>query len=269
MKVKTGETMTPQQNDEAAGILLANWNATTRIDALPEAARPGDRAAGYGVAAALARLSGDTVAGWKIAATSEAGQKHINVEGPLAGRILSRRLLAPGATIPFENNLMKVAEAEFAFVLGRAMPERGTPYSQDEVMDAVSALRLSIEVPDSRYVDFTKVGAPSLIADTACAAWLALGPEVAADWRGLDLSSHQVTAYRNDEQAAVGSGKAVLGDPRIALTWLVNEAARYGGGVEAGQFVTTGTCVVPVKIESGDEIRADYGVLGTIDARIG
>jgi hypothetical protein len=29
----------------------------------------------------VARQSGDTVAGWKIAATSEAGQKHINVEG--------------------------------------------------------------------------------------------------------------------------------------------------------------------------------------------
>ena len=28
--------------------------------------------------------------GWKIAATSEAGQKHINVDGPMAGRILAR-----------------------------------------------------------------------------------------------------------------------------------------------------------------------------------
>ena len=158
---------------------------------------------------------------------------------------------------------------EFAFVLGKALPARDTPYERDEVLDAVTALHLSIEVPDSRYEDFTKVGAPSLIADTACASWLVLGPAVVADWRAIDLSTHTVTAYKNGAEAAVGSGKAVLGDPRIALTWLVNEAARYGGGVEAGQFVTTGTCVIPVPIARGDSIRADYGVLGTISAAIG
>ncbi len=261
--------MTPEKTDEAAAILLSNWQAVTRIDALPEACRPGDRAEGYAVAAALARLSGDTVAGWKIAATSEAGQKHINVDGPLAGRILARRVVAPGATIPLAGNLMQVAEAEFAFVVGRDLPEKGSPYSREEVMDAVTALHLTIEIPDSRYADFTKVGAPSLIADTACASWLAVGPAVDVAWRGIDLSAHQVTAFRNGSQAAVGSGKAVLGDPRTAMTWLANEVARHGGGLKAGQFVTTGTCVIPVKIESGDEISVDYGILGTIAVAIG
>lgn len=261
--------MTPEKSAEAASILLSNWRGVTRIDALPEACRPASREDGYAIAAALAVQSGDTVAGWKIAATSEAGQKHINVDGPLAGRILKGRVLAPGATIPLAGNLMRVAEAEFAFVLGTAMPGRGTPYSRDEVMAAVTAMHLTIEVPDSRYEDFTKVGAPSLIADTACASWLAVGPAVDVDWRGIDLSTHKVTAFKNGAEAAVGSGKAVLGDPRIALTWLVNEVARYGGGVEAGQFVTTGTCVIPVKIESGDAISVDYGVLGTIAVAIG
>ncbi len=261
--------MTPEKTDEAAAILLSNWKAVTRIDALPEACRPADRAEGYAVAAALARQSGDAVAGWKIAATSAAGQQHINVEGPLGGRILASRVVAPGATIPLAGNLMQVAEAEFAFVLGTDMPERGSPYEREEVMAAVTALHLTIEIPDSRYADFTKVGAPSLIADTACASWLAVGPAVDMDWRGIDFAAHQVTAFKNGAQAAVGSGKAVLGDPRIALTWLVNEVARYGGGLKAGQFVTTGTCVVPVKIASGDAISVDYGVLGTIAVAIG
>jgi 2-keto-4-pentenoate hydratase len=135
-------------------------------------------------------------------------------------------------------------------------------------MDAVTALHLSIEVPDSRYADFTKVGAPSLIADMACPAWLVLSPAVEADWRSIDLSEHRVTAHKNGVEAAMGSGKAVLGDPRIALTWLVNEAAKYGGGVEAGQFVTTGTCVAPVPIAPGDAITMDYGVLGKLAVNI-
>jgi 2-keto-4-pentenoate hydratase len=260
--------MTPERADEAAAILLRNWRGLTRIDTLPEDCRPGDRAGGYAIAAAVARQSGDTVAGWKIAATSAAGQKHINVDGPIGGRILKSRLIPPGGTIPIEGTIMKVAEAEFAFVLGKAMPERATPYTQAEVMDAVTALLLSIEVPDSRYADFTLVGAPSLIADMACPSWLALGPAVVAEWRGIDLAEHRVTAYKNGVEAAVGTGKAALGDPRIALTWLVNEAARYAGGVEAGQFVTTGTCVVPVPIAPGDAITMDYGVLGKLSVGI-
>ncbi len=260
--------MTPEQAEEAAAILLGNWRELTRIDALPESCRPQDRAEGYAISAAVARLSGDAVAGWKIAATSEAGQRHINVDGPLGGRILESRLVPPDGTAEIGGTLMKVAEAEFAFVLGRAMPPRETPYTQAEVMDAVTALHLSIEIPDSRYADFTLVGAPSLIADLGCPSWLVLGAAVAADWRGIDLSTHRVVAYKNGVEAAAGTGKAALGDPRIALTWLINEAARYDGGVEAGQFVTTGTCVVPVPIAPGDAIRVDYGVLGSLAVKV-
>jgi 2-keto-4-pentenoate hydratase len=256
------------RNEKAAEVLLAAWRANTRMDAIPEDCRPGGRRAGYDVAAELARQTGDTVAGWKIAATSEAGQQHINVDGPLCGRIYGKRLLPAGSEVRMGDNIMKVAEAEFAFRFARDLPPRGTDYSRDEALAAVDALLLSIEVPDSRYNDFTKVGAAQLIADTACASWLVLGDPVQADWRGLDLSTHVVTAYRNGQQAAQGSGKAVLGDPRLALTWFVNEAARFCGGVKAGQFVTTGTCIVPITIVAGDRVEIDYGVLGKIGATI-
>ena len=252
----------------AADLLLANWSATTRIAELPQPMRPQSRAEGYEAGAAVAARSGSTVAGWKIAATSEAGQKHINVEGPIIGRILKSRLLPPGSGITLGDNIMRVAEAEFAFGFTQDLPARAAPYSEAEALAAVGSLHLSIEVPDSRYQDFTKVGAAQLIADTACASWLVLGPAVEAAWRHLDLSAHVVKGYRNGQQVAEGTGKAVLGDPRKALTWFVNEASTYCGGVKAGQFVTTGTCIVPVPITAGDDISADYGVLGAIACRI-
>jgi 2-keto-4-pentenoate hydratase len=254
--------------DKAAKVLLQNWNATTRIAALPEDARPQSRKAGYDTAEAVARQSGHPVAGWKIAATSEAGQKHINVDGPIIGRILRHRLVAPGSSIALGDNIMRVAEAEFAFGFKGALPPRATPYSYDEALDAVGSLHLSIEIPDSRYSDFTKVGAAHLIADTACASWLILGPAIQKSWRPIDLSDHPVIGLRNGEKVAQGTGKAVLGDPRKALTWFVNEASTYCGGVKAGQFVTTGTCIIPFAISPGDQITADYGELGTISASI-
>ena len=61
-----------------------------------------------------------------------------------------------------------------------------------------------------------------------------------------------------------GTGSAALGDPRIALTWLVNELCLYADGVKIGTVVTTGTCVVPVTISAGDEFIADYADLGLI-----
>ena len=105
-----------------------------------------------------------------------------------------------------------------------------------------------------------------MIADDACAAWFLLGEATSADWRDIDLVAHQVFAYRNDSLAAQGSGANVLGDPRLALTWIANELSRFSDGLCAGEFVTTGTCVKPMPITSGDHLRVDFGAIGVIEA---
>ena len=252
----------------AAASLWQNWQQRTRIDQLPPECRPVDRAEGYSAQSEIVKFSGQHVVGWKIAATSAAGQKHIGVDGPLAGPLLANRVLADGATVPLDGNIMMVAEAEFAFKFARALPKRPNPYTQEEVLDAIASLHPAIEVPDSRYNDFVKVGAPQLIADTACADWFVLGVPTSVHWRSRDLVAHAVAAYRNSEKVATGTGANVLGDPRIALTWLVNELRTYADGIAAGQFVTTGTCVVPVPIQRGDTVRADFGDFGSVDVKL-
>ena len=123
------------------------------------------------------------IVGWKIAATSSAGQQHIRVDGPLAGCLLSARAVEAGARVSLAGNNMKVAEAEFAFRMGQPLPKRALAYSVAEVLAAVASLHPAIEVPDSRYEDFTRVGAAQLIADVACACWFLIGPAARADWR--------------------------------------------------------------------------------------
>jgi 2-keto-4-pentenoate hydratase len=256
------------EHTSSGDILWDNWQRRTRIDQLPLHCRPVDRAAGYSAQKEIVKASGQRVVGWKIAATSAAGQKHIGVDGPLAGPLLANRVLRDGATVPLNGNVMLVAEAEFAFTFAASLPRRADPYSQDEVLSAVASLHPAIEVPDSRYNDFARVGAPQLIADAACADWFVLGEPTTADWRARDLVSHAVAAYRNGDKVAAGSGANVLGDPRVALTWLVNELRTYADGIAAGQFVTTGTCVIPVPIQSGDAVRVDFGDFGTAHVRL-
>jgi 2-keto-4-pentenoate hydratase len=250
----------------AAQILWQHWNAATRLEALPESCRPVDRAEAYAIQAEWVRLSGQAVAGWKIAATSVAGQKHIGVDGPLAGRLLKDRVLAGGANVSLAGNSMRLAEAEFAFRFGQPLPKRSEPYEVNEVLAAVASLHCAIEIPDSRYAEVARVGAPQLIADDACAAWFLASEATTAYWPALDLAAHKLAAELNGKLVANGIGGNALGDPRIALTWLANELNTYANGLQAGDIVTTGTCIVPVPIKPGDQLRVNFGVLGQIEA---
>ena len=238
------------------------------MDQLPDAQRPREEAEGHAIQALFAAHSSQPIAGWKIAATSKAGQEHLDVDGPLAGRVLLERLLPDRVTLDLSRNLMGVVEAEFAFVLGEDLGPQAAAYSTEKVMAAVAELRPSVEIPDSRFADFTKVGKAQLLADNACAWWLIVGPAVAPDWRDRDLREHQVQLYRNGQLAGEGVGSNVLGDPREALTWLVNDVTSRGETLQAGQLVTTGTCLVPVAVEAGDEVFVDFGEFGQLQLRI-
>jgi 2-keto-4-pentenoate hydratase len=254
--------------DEAARLVWRHWLARTRIDALPASCRPSDRRAGYAVQAGLAHTAGQAVVGWKIAATSVAGQQHIGVDGPLAGRLFAERLLDSGATVPLSGNLMRVAEAEFVFRTGQSLPPRTSPYSAQDVQAAVTALHPGIEVPDSRFADFARAGGPQLIADNACTDWFVLGAEVRVPWRECDLAQHRVVVHRNGAPACEGSGALVLGNPWHALAWVANELREYGPGLREGDLVTTGTCIVPLAVAPGDHVRADFGAFGAVDVRL-
>lgn len=252
-----------EQVDQAAADLLALWQQRMRCDGLAAACRPTSRAEGYAVQQAMATKQSHALFGWKIAATSVEGQRHIAVNGPLAGRLYTDRVLREGARVPLDNNLMRVAEIEFAFRFARTLLPRDSAYSVAEVLDAVACVHPSIEVPDSRYNDFVSAGEAQLIADNACANWFVLGPR-ADDWQGFDYLNQAVEVRLNGDAVEPGFGRNVLGDPRVALTWLVNELSSLGMGCEAGQVVTTGTCRVPVTVQPGDKVAADFGRLGKV-----
>ena len=258
----------PDTAREAAELLWRHRCAGTVLKALPMTLRPNSHAQGHAIQAQLPQAAGQRVVGWKIAATSLAGQAHIQVGGPLAGRILSGGVVDAGVAVSLTGNRMRVVEPEFAFCIGRSLVSRAATYTLDEVMAAVASLHPAFEVPDSRFAEFTRAGAPQLIADAACCGPFVFGPAAPALWRELDLSSHRVRASASNHAGVrftrEGEGRAALGDPRVALAWLVNELSALGITLEAGQFVSTGTCMVPLDVQGGDTVQADFGTLGTM-----
>jgi 2-keto-4-pentenoate hydratase len=260
--------MDPEEQRAACSFLYRHWQNGTRCDGLPPDLHPADRAEAYRVQARIEDYSGTVPAGWKIAATSKAGQAHIGVDGPMAGRLLAERLIPDGGSLVLGGNLMKVAETEFAFRFGEDVPPRSEPYTQAEVLTRVSALHPAIELPDSRYENFERVGALQLIADNACAHYFVLGAAAPETWRSLDLAQYEVRGLKNGLLAETGKGVNVLGDPRVALTWLVNELSLFGYPLKKAQVVITGTCVKPMPITNGDRVEGDFGQLGRVTVEI-
>ncbi|MBX3605977.1 MAG: hydratase [Piscinibacter sp.] len=259
-----------QRPHDAARLLWACRESGTVIEALPAELRPHDSAAGHVIQAALPEVAARPVVGWKLAATSAAGQAHIQVDGPLAGRILDSFVHPVGATLPLAGNRMRVVEPEFAFRLGADLPARAAPYTVDEVLAAVASLHPAFEVPDSRFADFARAGKAQLIADDACCGRFTFGPAAPAAWREADLAGHRVHAAVRDAEGRIrftrdGEGRALLGDPRLALAWLANELSALGLGLRAGDWASCGTCMVPLQVQPGDSVVADYGAYGRIE----
>jgi 2-keto-4-pentenoate hydratase len=247
----------------ASRTLHGHWRAGTKLANLEASLRPRDRAEAYAIQARIADHSNASLFGWKIAATSEAGQKHINVDGPMAGRILADTVIADGGTAPMAGNEMRVAEPEFAFRMAADLPPRPSAYTVGEVLDAVGTLHPAIEIPDSRFADFVSAGSAQIIADNACAHLFVLGAPTSSNWRALDLVEHKPVITLRGKRYT-GHGRNVLGDPRIALAWLANELRQLGITLKAGEAVTTGTCHPPLPIQSGDLFEADFGALGSV-----
>ncbi len=258
--------MTEDHSRQAAAALWALWSAGETINSLPPHCRPATEDEGRRTQLYFPELANDTIGGWKIAATSAGGQKHIGVTAPLEGPYLTSKIHIDGAVLSMAGNHMAVAEAEFAFRFGKSLKSREETYSLDEILNAVESLHPSLEFPDSRLSDFASAGSASLLADCACGRDWVIGAATTADWRGADLAKATTKLIINDEIATTGSGADALGNPLTALQWIINQLSKRNITLEAGQYITTGVCGLPKPICTGDRVTCDLGIYGEVGA---
>ena len=237
------------------------------ISELPERLIPFSFEEAYSVQAHIEKPNNPRV-GWKLAATSLEGQKHIGVSGPMIGRITSKMSLTLDDFVSAKANNMMVAEPEFVFVFNTSIEPRAQAYTRAEGMELVSELKLGLEFPNSRFIKFETAGELSLIADNACAHQFILGPTAPEIWRDLALPEHKVVGWIGSKFKYEGIGSNVLGGPINALLWFLNEASKRKLVIKEGDFVTTGTTTQPMPFEMGDKIIADFGELGEVCCEI-
>ena len=208
-------------------LLWEAWRERRQIDALPADCRPGTLAEAYAVQDGLAESAGLAVAGYKIGATNAQVQARFGVDAPFSGRLFGDYVGGSPLTVPANTVNFYAIEAEFDFVMGRALAPRDAPYTREDVRAAVASVHPAIEVPDSRYTDWLSMKAPDLIGDNAIGCLLCLGP-AAEGGLDRDLAGQPVIVRVNGEVVSEGAGSNVLGDPWNVMVWLANHLGARG-----------------------------------------
>ena len=218
----------------------------------------------YAIQDQLVTMLGSKPVGWKIGCTNEIAQVQLGVAEPFRGYVMAGGVHHSPATLSAAANFMRVIETELAFSLAEDLPLSGAPYTRESVEPAVHQLIPSVEVVDSVWQDWEKIGVQHLIADNACHAGLVLG-DASENWRDLDLAQLGVSVRQNEDTPLTGRGGNALGHPLNALAWLANDLISMGLHLKAGEIVSTGVLTGLIYAEAGDHIRADYGRFGVIE----
>lgn len=250
--------------DRAAALLLSARRDMRALDALPEDLRPADADTAYAIQDSHVAGLGGAVVGWKVGATNAAAQAMLNYPEPFYGRLLAPAVHDSPAEIAASALFGRGLEVEFAFRLGRDLPADGAPYDRGSAADAVASVHPAIEIVDSRFAGGLRAGGLLLIADNGAQGAFVLGAGI-EDWRGLDLAAMRTELLVNGEKVSDGSGANVLGHPLEPLVWLANARAARGGGLAAGEIVTTGsTCAALGFADAGDSAEARFAAIGSV-----
>lgn len=252
---------TPHDADRTAEILLTARRTLTPIPHLPEALRPRTLDEAYAVQDRMAAALGH-IAGWKVGA-SKPGTTPFFAPMPASGGFFTS-----GSHVAADGRRMRGVEAEIAFLIGRDLPPRATPYSREEVTAAIASAHPVIELLESAYVDPFAVFAadrPSMMADLQITGGFAYGA-AHAGWQDRDLAGESVTVKIDGEKRFEGTASNPAGTDLLGLvTWLANDGSARTGGLKAGQWITTGSWSGWTPAHAGAKAEVRFSNFGVVE----
>lgn len=214
---------------------------------------------GYRVQAAAFAERQQPLGGWKIGLTGDRVRNLFGATAPAAGRLAAADILN-GPSVARIGAATHYIEAELVFEMAHRLAPQALPFTLEQVAAAVGALHVGLELVTCRFEpDDLSLGL--LVADNCMADRLFVGDKIADGWddRFVDVA---MTLEGPGSESTTGSTTAVMGNPLIAVTWLANWLAEQGLALEAGQFVSSGTCTGATVVKPGDRVAADLGGLG-------
>jgi 2-keto-4-pentenoate hydratase len=252
--------ITPQDKDrlrEASEILLEARRTSTAIAELPPKLRPTSLAEAYFLQDAMIEELG-AIAGWKVGAPSPDAT-------PIFAPMFDFGIASNGSVIANKMRRMRGVEAEIAFLLGKDLPRRSTPYTRDEVVAAIASAHPAIELLESAYSNPDAVDRLSMIGDLQMHGGFVHGPAY-MNWRDFDYAQENVTVSV-DGAIRTDKGANTAGPDLIRLVeWLANEAQWRTGGLRAGQWITTGSWMGKTLAKAGSSVHVHFNHFGDVTA---
>lgn len=261
--------LTNAQIEEAAQRLLATRHAlrdgpgrplksglVASHALLPAMLVPPDEGTAYAIQDALIRAAGP-VAGWKVAGSGPAG--------PSCAPVFHDCFHAGSASLPWAVSAETEFECEIAFEFGRDLPARAEPYSDGEVVAAIRATRVTIELlaPRFRTVGDASERCLGIAEGQACGGLIVGGRD--------DNGFLEVDCVRQPVQIEVDGvlvHDAIGGNTRThllpLLVWLANHLRGRASPLKAGQVVTTGSCTGKRRWDDARQVVVRFEGIGEL-----
>jgi len=227
--------------------------------ALDAALAPVDLAAAYAAQMRVAETLGAEIGGWKVG---------IRPDGtPMTAPIYADAVKASGATWPLAAAGPLIVEVELALRLEDDLPVRGEPYVREEIEEAVGEVLVGIELIHWRFAGDEPPPFLAFLADNLGNAGYVTG-ESTRDFRSLDLARRRCRVSIDAELAHDRIGGHPQDDPYAPLIACLGQGLLGLGGFRAGQIVTTGSLIVPLRPVRRTVIRAELAGVGSVAATI-
>jgi len=205
---------------------------------------------------------GERPIGWKLGATSPAGQTIMGVTEPACGFLFPRQY-ASGAEVSAGGFASLGVEAEVAFRMRTTLAGPGVTAAT--ALRAVDGAMPALELPDFMFSG--KPRAADFVANSVIARAIVLGsPLTPLD--GLDLAGEAVVYEHNGEAVGTYTAGDVMGNPLNALAWLANHLGSRGLALQPGDVVMSGSISKLLRPKAGDTVRARFARLGSVSVTV-
>ena len=236
----------------AANMLLDARRTGVLLQDLPEDLRPTDMTEVYAVQDLVAAAYG-TIGGWKIGAP--------NPETTPLFAPMPRVWIGPANSVV--TGRYRGLEAEIAFLIGRDLPPRATPYTRPEVLDAMASCHPVIEELETALIDPASASRLSSLADLQMHGGFIYGAPF-TEWTMNDWGAEQVSLATDGVLRVERTGSNTSGDLLGLLVYLANEGSARTGGLRAGQWITTGSWTGNTIASAGSSVDVTFSHAGSV-----
>ena len=186
---------------------------------------------------------------------------------PMAAPMFARYLVENGATLPANKFRLVGLETELCVRFGKALPPRETPYTREEILDAVASAHVGVEIVDTRLADRAAAGELFRLADSLVNGGFVVGDKIEG-WREIDTPSVVARTFANGKLTSEIKGKHPTGEPYFLLPWWANTGSLRYGGIQAGDVVTLGSWTGMQLVEKPVDVRGELEGFGAATVKV-